>query len=56
MERKRDDLIPIGEVISSNLPGPVQAFRDDSPQARHHFTVADQVRPNGANLRFRVPT
>ena len=23
--------------------GPVKAIRDDSPQARHHFTVADQV-------------
>ena len=42
MARKRDRLIPIGEVIA-NLPGPVQAIRDTSPQARHHFTVADQV-------------
>ena len=33
-------LVPIAEA---DLPGPVQAIRDDSPQARHSFTVADQV-------------
>ena len=42
MERQRGELVPIGEVIV-DLPGPVLAIRDDSPQARHHFTVADQV-------------
>ena len=41
MERQRGELVPIGEVIV-DLPGPVPAIRDDSPQARHHFTVADQ--------------
>ena len=42
MQRKRVGLVPIGEVIS-DLGGPVPAIRDDSPQALHHFTVADQV-------------
>ena len=42
MQRKRDGLIPVGEVLS-DLPGPVQAIRDTSPQALHHFTQADQV-------------
>ena len=42
MERKRDGLVPIGEVFS-DLGGPVTALRDTSPQARHHFTRADQV-------------
>ena len=36
------DLVPIGEVIGG-LDGPVQAIRDASPQALHHFTQADQV-------------
>ena len=34
MARKRDGLVPIGEALD-DLPGPVQA--------RHHFTLADQV-------------
>ena len=42
MQRKRDELVPIGEVID-DLAAPVPAIRDDSPQARHSFTVADQV-------------
>ena len=42
MQSKRDGLIPIGEALA-DLPGPVQAIRDASPQARHHFTQADQV-------------
>ena len=42
MERQRGELVPIGEVII-DLPGPVPAIRDDSSQARHHFTLADQV-------------
>ena len=41
MQRK-DGLIPVAEALA-DLPGPVQALRDASPQARHHFTVADQV-------------
>ena len=41
MQRKRDGLGPIGD----DVPGldDVPAIRDDSPQARHSFTVADQV-------------
>ena len=42
MARQRGELVPIGKVIV-DLPGPVPAIHDDSPQARHHFTVADQV-------------
>ena len=42
MQRKRDGLISIGEALSG-LGGPVKAIREASPQARHHFTLADQV-------------
>ena len=43
MQRQRDgELVPIAEAFS-DLSGPVAALRDASPQARHHFTVADQV-------------
>ena len=42
MQRQRGELVPVGEVIA-DLPGPVKAIRDASPQALHHFTVADQV-------------
>ena len=42
MQRQPDALVPIGEVIA-DLPDSVQAIRDDSPQARNHFTQADQV-------------
>ena len=42
MARKRNGLTPIGEVFGG-LEGPVKAVRDDSLQARHSFTVADQV-------------
>ena len=42
MARKRDGLVPIGEVLA-DLPGPVKELRDASPQARHHFTRFDQV-------------
>ena len=42
MQRKRSELVPIAEAFS-DLSGPVAALRDASPQARHHFTQADQV-------------
>ena len=42
MQRKQGRLVPIGEVFGG-LDGPVKALRDASPQARHHFTRADQV-------------
>ena len=35
-------MVPIGEAFGG-LDGLVQAIRDASPQARHHFTQADQV-------------
>ena len=42
MQRQRGELVPIGDAFSE-LGGPVKAIRDATPQARHHFTVADQV-------------
>ena len=42
MQRKQGDLIPVGEALA-DLGGPVEAIRDASPQALHHFTQADQV-------------
>ena len=42
MQRKRGEVVSIGKALV-DLPGPVQATRDDSPQARHSFTIADQV-------------
>ena len=42
MQRQRGELVPIGEALA-DLSGPVQALRDASPQALHHFTQADQV-------------
>ena len=42
MQRKQGDLIPVGEALA-DLGGPVEAIRDVSPQALHHFTQADQV-------------
>ena len=42
MARKRNGWVPVGEVFGG-LDGPVKAHRDTSPQARHHFTQADQV-------------
>ena len=43
MQRQRGELVPIGEVVSGLDDGLVAAIRDASPQARHHFTLADQV-------------
>ena len=42
MQRQRDSLVPVAEVVSG-LNGPVKAIRDASPQAVHHFTRFDQV-------------
>ena len=42
MRRRRGELVPIGEVFGG-LDGPVKTLHDASPQARHHFTQADQV-------------
>ena len=43
MQRKQDELVPIGEAVSGLDDVLVPAIRDAPPQARHHFTVADQV-------------
>ena len=42
MQRQRDGLVPIGEVLSG-LGEPVKALTKTSPQAVHHFTRFDQV-------------
>ena len=42
MQRQRGELVPIAEAFS-DLDGPVKALAKSSPQARYHFTVADQV-------------
>ena len=42
MHRQRGGLVPIGEAFGG-LGGPVQAIREATPQALHHFTQADQV-------------
>ena len=42
MQRQRGELVPIGDAVSG-LDVPVPAIRNDSPQTRHSFTVADQV-------------
>ena len=43
MQRKHGELGPIGEVVSGLDDVLVPTIRDASPQARHHFTQADQV-------------
>ena len=42
MQRKRGELVPIGDALSG-MGGPVKAIREATPQALHHFTQADQV-------------
>ena len=43
MPRKRDGLVPFGD-LALNLPGvQVPAQRDAAPPARRHFTRLDQV-------------
>ena len=42
VERKRNSLVPLDEALA-DLSGPVKAIRKASPQALHHFTLADQV-------------
>ena len=42
MQRKPDSLVPIGDALA-DLPGPVKALREATPQALHHFTLSDQV-------------
>ena len=54
MQRNRGELVPIGEVVGE-LDVLVPAIRDDSPQARRGFTVADQVNDsNGAKSNAKV--
>ena len=42
MVHKRNGLVPIASALA-DLPGPVKAIREASPQALHHFTRFDQV-------------
>ncbi len=41
-QRKQNSLVPVAEALAG-LSLPVQAPHDATPQARHHFTLADQV-------------
>ena len=43
MQRQRSGLVPIGDAVSGLDDVLVPAIRDDSPQTRRSFTVADQV-------------
>ena len=52
MARKRNGLVPAGEA-SGSLDGPVKAIRETSPQARHHFTQADQVNQQAVRTQKR---
>ena len=63
MQRQRGELVPIGDALA-DLGGPVKAIREASPQARHHFTLADrrccmiQLRREWgrfSNFSFRTP-
>ena len=42
MQHQCGELGPVAESLAG-LGGPVKAIRNATPQARHHFTVADQV-------------
>ena len=52
MQRKQDRLVSIGEAFGG-LDGPVKALAKISPQARHHFTQADQGKSAGRSQRSR---
>ena len=54
MQRQRGVLVPIGDALAG-LDGPATAIRDDSPQARHHFTQADQVNQTCFGQRRKDP-
>ena len=43
MQLERSGLVPIGEAVSGLDDELVPALRDAPPQARHHFTLSDQV-------------
>ena len=43
MQRQRGELVPIGDAVSGLDDALRLAIREESPQARHHFTRADQV-------------
>ena len=53
MQRQRDGLVPAAEVLSG-LAWPVKALAKPSPQALHHFTLADQVRERKRKSRLRL--
>ena len=47
MQRQRDELVPVAEVIA-DLPGPVQALRKTPPRPR------TRVRVMGRHLAVRI--
>ena len=50
MQRKRGELVPIGEA-RADLPGPVQALREASPQALHQTLTQARVLVERAQAR-----
>ena len=42
MQRQRGELIPVASILA-DLPGPVKAIREATPQSLHHYTRFDQV-------------
>ena len=54
MQRKQDGgLVPVAETLA-DLPGPAQAIRDASTQARQGFTQYDPVREPKRKSRLRL--
>ena len=51
MQRKRGELVPIGEVVSGLDDAVVPAIRPATPQAQRGFTLADQVNQVGRGQR-----
>ena len=54
MQRQRGELVPIGDALAG-LDGPATAIRDDSPQARHHFTQRRSGEPTCFGQRRKDP-
>ena len=48
MHRKRNGLVSIS-AVSAELRGPVNAIREATPQALHHFTRFDGANDRGTN-------
>ena len=51
MHRQRGGWVPIGDAVSGLDDVAVPAIRNDSPQARHHFTQAVLVQTANGDRR-----